>query len=98
MVNIVATSSSTVVQIGVGDARYDRLNASVVAQLNNCSSVSAAMVASTGEYQECQCHRGISGRYVYVYSQQAMDRQMKEMEVYGCPQAQAEAGRYCLYR
>ena len=69
------------VHIGLSDAPYTILDSSVAAHLSNCTTQPGPLRDYI--FFEGQCQSGVSGRYVYVYRQDALQMNMHEIEIYG---------------
>ena len=81
------------VHISLDDAPYTILESSVAAQLAGCTTVPGPLM----EYMlfEGQCQSGVSGRYVYVYRQDATRMDIHEIEIYG--NLTGEVGKWFLF-
>ena len=91
----VTVSTTTDLHIGLSDTPYTHLDASVATQFSNCTSMWDPLTYYADV--ERQCQSGISGRYVYVYTEVLSGHSslgIFELEAYGAP---AVVASMCLY-
>ena len=78
--------------IGVGDAAYNLLDASVASHLSKCNILLGPVAIDTD--LEIQCQPGASGRFLYVYMEyfsivSTNDMHVREIQIYGCLDVEA---------
>ena len=58
------------IHIGLSDTPYTTLDATIAGLLSNCNSLPSSNLTpvKTKVDIECQCQSGVSGRYIYVYT------------------------------
>ena len=80
------------VHIGLSDTPHTTVDASIVSQFSNCTSMVDPNPSETKDL-ESSCQSRASGRYVYVYVEQSEALDISEFRVYGSP---VEEPRTCM--
>ena len=86
LVSVTAIPYDVDIHIGLGDTPYTSIDASVAAQLSNCTTLLGPVTTMTDH--ERQCQSGASGRYAYVYTQGVLGTnrmEIWEFTIYGDP-------------
>ena len=89
----VAPGGARDIHIGIGDAAYSLLDASVANHLSKCTTLPGPWGIDT-HIETIQCQPGASGRFLYVYmdyhrSWGYNQLRIREIQLYGCPEVEA---------